>query len=138
MLPGPGPSPFGGKGTRQSGTNADLPGSRSPSRRKGTKSRTKSRSRVSRRRRSSRIGAESKGNRIHARHPKRSIRRAYLDVLRSEFDPNPKCPPWTSRNPWTGRRRWEKKSKQLRRFVFRIFDENVRQSSAFVLSDVEI
>ena len=63
-----------------------------------------------------------------------------------EFAPDPKGPSpradagggRMSRDPWTGRREGEKKKREQRRFVLRTFDRDVRHSSAFVPSEVEI
>ena len=63
-----------------------------------------------------------------------------------EFAPNPKGPlsggrrerQNVSRSPGQGGGRGRKKSKELRGFVARTLDENIRHSSAFVVSEVEI
>ena len=111
-----------------------------------TLERTKTFSRVHRRRRSPISGAKTEGNRIHARRHKRSIRRAYLDVLRPRVRSEPRRPPLggrrerkdVSRSPFQGGGRGEEKDRELRRFVFRTFDQDVRYRSAFILSEAEI
>ena len=146
MPSGPGLSPLGGKGTRRSGTNADPPRIKIAV--------VKERDEIWNGIALARLQAPTIIENRHRirRGPDPCSSPQTLDqtsiprctAVRSSLR-TPEAPSRaeagsgrTSRDPWKGRRRGGKEKKELRRFVFRTFDENLRYSSAFVPSEVEI